>query len=152
MKQQLQEGEGRIKELDAEIKSVLSELPNLPCSTVPDGLNEESNIEIRRNGLPSPFDHVVKFHYELGEALGQMNFETAAKMSGSRFVILTGDLARLERALASFMLDLHVNENGYTEVSPPALVRDAALFGTGIVFTYPSSGINRSNARQRMIL
>ena len=131
LKQQLQEGEGRIKELEKKIKSVLLELPNLPCSTVPDGLNEESNIEIRRVGSPRSFAHIVKFHYELGEAMGQMNFEVAAKMSGSRFVLLSGDLARLERALSSFMLDLHVNQNGYTEVSPPALVRDAALFGTG---------------------
>ena len=131
LKKKLQADENRIKDTDQEIKIVLSELPNLPCPTVPDGLDEGSNVEIRKVGTPRNFDHAIKFHYELGEALGQMNFDRAAAMSGSRFVLLRGDLARLERALASFMLDLHTSENGYTEVSPPALVRGSALFGTG---------------------
>ncbi len=131
LKSSLQEAEIRVKELERELNIVLSELPNLPGDNVPDGDDEASNLEIRRIGTPQNFEHPVKFHYEIGEGLGQMDFERAAAMSGSRFVVLTSDLARLERALTSFMLDLHVERNGYTEISPPALVRETALFGTG---------------------
>ena len=131
LKNTLQEEEIKVKELEHELNSVLTQLPNLPGDGVPDGDDEGSNAEIRRVGSPKTFEHPVKFHYEIGEALGQMDFERAAVMSGSRFVVLTSELARLERALASFMLDLHVERNGYTEVSPPSLVREAALFGTG---------------------
>ena len=114
-----------------ELDFLISGLPNIPASDVPDGEDESDNLEIRAWGKPKKisFDH--KEHFELGEALGQMDFETAAKMSGSRFVMLSGALAKMERALAAFMLDIHVNENGFIEVSPPALVRGSALFGTG---------------------
>jgi len=96
---------------------------------VPDGEDEDDNIEMHKWGSPREDD--VPEHYEIGEALGLMDFETAAKMSGARFVILKGALARMERALAQFFLDVHTGEHGYTEISPPLLVRDNALFGTG---------------------
>jgi len=131
LKNTLQEEEIRVKDLERKLDAVLSQLPNLPGTTVPDGEDEGNNLEVRRIGTPKSFEFPVKFHYEIGELLGQMDFERAAAMSGSRFVVLTSDLARLERALASFMLDLHVQRNGYTEVSPPSLVRESALFGTG---------------------
>ena len=102
-----------------------------PPQDVPDGPDESANVELRRWGQPPAFEFPAREHFELGEALGLMDFERAAKLSGARFVVLTGALARLERALASFMLDLHTAEFGYTEVNPPALVRDEALFGTG---------------------
>ncbi len=112
------------------LRALLMSIPNLPDPSTPHGLDETQNVEIRRHGDPksisSPQDHV-----SLGEANGLMDFEAAARMSGARFVALKGDLARLERALASFMLDLHTQEHGYTEVSPPLLVRDEAMFGTG---------------------
>ena len=110
----------------------LAAIPNLPGPDVPDGLDEKSNEEKRvfgeRPAFPEGFK--PKEHFELGEALGLMDFETAAKLSGARFVILKGALARLERALMQFMLDLHTTEHGYTEINPPVLVRDDAMFGT----------------------
>ena len=112
------------------IREILSGLPNLPARDVPDGTDETANIEIRKWGDPKRIN-AAKEHFDLGESLGQMDFEAAVRMSGSRFVLLKGQLAKLERALAAFMLDLHVNEFGYLEVSPPLLVRDEALFGTG---------------------
>ncbi len=115
--------------LDA-IREMLSGLPNLPADDVPDGDDEAANVEDHRWGEPRKLNS-AKEHFDLGEALGQMDFETAAKMSGSRFVLLKGGLATLERAIANFMLDLHTGEFGYTECQPPLLVRDEALFGTG---------------------
>jgi len=114
-----------------ELNTVLSAIPNLPAADVPDGADESDNREERTWGEPGTFDFTAKEHFELGEALGLMDFETASKMSGARFVLLTGALARMERALANFMLDLHTGEHGLTEVNPPALVRDNALYGTG---------------------
>ncbi len=112
------------------LRDLLAALPNLPAEDVPPGEDETGNVEVRRWGEPfaiaSPKDHV-----DLGEALGLMDFEAAARMSGSRFVVLKGQVARLERALGQFMLDLQTREHGYLEVSPPLLVRDNALFGTG---------------------
>ena len=96
---------------------------------MPDGPDETGNVEIRRHGAPRGLN-APKQHFEIGEAMGLMDFETAAKLSGARFVVLKGALARLERALASFMLDLHTGEHGYTEVNPPLLVRDETMFGT----------------------
>ena len=107
----------------------LAEIPNLPNPDVPVGADEHGNVEKSRFGDPRNFA-APKEHFELGEALGLMDFETAAKLSGSRFVVLKGQLARLERALGQFMLDLHTTEHGYTEVAPPLLVRDEAMFGT----------------------
>lgn len=107
----------------------LAALPNIMASDVPDGADEDDNQELHVWGQPST--DKISEHFEIGEALGLMDFETAAKMSGSRFVILKGGLARLERALAQLFLDTHTEEHGYTEVSPPLMVRDDALFGTG---------------------
>ncbi|HRK95947.1 MAG TPA: serine--tRNA ligase, partial [Rhodospirillales bacterium] len=116
---------------EAELEAALAALPNLPADDVPDGADETANVEIRRWGTPRAFDFRPKEHFELGEGLGLMDFDRAAKLSGARFVVLTGALARLERALAAFMLDLHTGTFGYTEVNPPAMVRDEAVFGTG---------------------
>ena len=110
---------------------MLAGLPNIPASDVPDGSSEDDNVELRQWGARPSFDFAPKDHVDLGEALGLMDFEAAARMSGARFVVLKGALARLERALGQFMLDLQTGENGYTEVSPPLLVRDDAAFGVG---------------------
>ncbi|MEQ1618994.1 MAG: serine--tRNA ligase [Terricaulis sp.] len=114
---------------------LLASLPNLPATDVPDGVDEQGNIEVRRwylkDGAGPPALDLAADHVTLGEALGMMDFEAAARMSGARFVALKGALARMERALAAFMLDLHTGTNGYTEVSPPLLVRDHVMFGTG---------------------
>ena len=112
------------------LRARLAELPNLPASDVPEGEDEHGNVEVRRWGDP-PEIAAPKDHVTLGEGLGLMDFEAAARMSGSRFVALKGELARLERALGQYMLDLQTLEHGYTEVSPPLLVRDEAVFGTG---------------------
>ena len=113
------------------VHDALAAIPNLPAADVPPGKDENDNVEVRRSGEPRQPNFAAKEHFDLGEALGQMDFEAAAKMSGARFVVLKGQLARLERALANFMLDLHTGEFGYTEVNPPMMVRDDAAFGTG---------------------
>ncbi|MGZ8367594.1 MAG: serine--tRNA ligase [Rhodoplanes sp.] len=118
------------KEVTKEFETALAQVPNLPLDDVPDGIDANDNIEHHRFGAMRDYAFAPKQHFDLGEALGQMDFETAAKLSGSRFVVLKGGLARLERALAQFMLDLHTREHGYTEVSPPILVRDEVMFGT----------------------
>ncbi len=130
IRDEIQNGERQQREIDQKLSDLLSVLPNIPFPDVPEGPDEESNVELRREGAPPDFAFTPKEHYELGEALGYMDFETAAKMSGSRFVVLKGALARLERALAHFMLDIHTGEFGYTEVIPPLLVRDDAVYGT----------------------
>jgi seryl-tRNA synthetase len=114
------------------LENELAAIPNLPGLDTPDGKDEHDNVEIRRVGAPPAFpgDFKPKEHFEIGEALGLMDFESAARLSGARFVILKGALARLERALMQFMLDLHTQEHGYEEINPPVLVRDAAMFGT----------------------
>ena len=114
-----------------ELNDALARLPNLPLDDVPDGDGESDNVEIRNWGKPRTFDFEPRDHVDIGEGLDMMDFETAAKLSGSRFVMLTGGLARLERALANLMLNVHTRDNGYTEVNPPALVNDATMFGTG---------------------
>ena len=117
--------------LSEEIKDTLLGLPNTLHPEVPDGLTEDDNMELRRIGEPVRHEFETKDHVALGEGLGGMDFETAATMSGARFVVLTGAIAKLERALAQFMLDTHTEKNGYTEVNPPLLVKDNALIGTG---------------------
>ncbi len=113
------------------LDALLAGLPNAPAEDVPDGADEACNIELARHGEPPEFDFEPRDHVALGEALGMMDFELAAQLSGARFVLLRGALARLERALAQFMLDIHTEEFGYEEISPPALVRGRTLFGTG---------------------
>ena len=112
------------------LDTLLAEIPNLPLASVPVGADEEGNVLLREVGRPPVFDFPPKEHFDLGEALGLMDFETATKLSGARFVVTKGPLARMERALAQFMLDLHTDTHGYTEVNPPILVRDEAMFGT----------------------
>jgi seryl-tRNA synthetase len=114
-----------------ELNNALAEIPNLPLDEVPDGKDANDNVERHRFGAKRDYTFKPKQHFDLGEALGQMDFETAAKLSGARFVVLKKGLARLERALGQFMLDVHTNEpHNYTEVSPPLLVRDETMFGT----------------------
>ncbi len=135
LKETLSTGEDEEKRLTAEIEALLAVIPNMPLAEVPDGKDEHDNKEVRTVGdpkaVPAATLNAPKQHFELGEALGLMDFETAAKVSGARFVFLKGGLARLERALAQFMLDIHTEEFGYTEVNPPLLVRDEAAYGTG---------------------
>ena len=131
LKGRIQEGEERARTLSAELDTLLSGLPNLPADDVPVGADESANEELRRVGEPPAFEFAPKEHFEIGEALSMMDFEAAARMAGARFVVLKGALARIERALGAFMLDLQTTEFGYREVSPPILVRDDALFGTG---------------------
>ncbi len=113
------------------LNDLLSSLPNTPYEDVPDGVDESDNVEVRTWGTPRPMAWAAREHFELGEALQMMDFERAAKMSGARFVLLTGQLARLERAIGQFMIDLHVDEHNYAEIMVPSLVRSEALYGTG---------------------
>jgi seryl-tRNA synthetase len=121
----------RATELRRELDDLLASLPNLPAPEVPDGPDEAANRELRRHGVPPRFNFAPLTHEAIGDKLGLMDFARAAKLSGSRFVVLKGALARLERALGQFMLDLHTGEFGYEEISPPLLVRDDAVFGSG---------------------
>ena len=129
-------GEIEERRIDAEIKAALEVIPNLPRDDVPFGTDETGNVEVRKVGSPGKFEFAPKQHFEIGEALGMMDFEAAQKISGARFVVLKGALARLERALGSFMLDLHTSPadgalGGYVEHNPPLLVKDHAAYGTG---------------------
>ena len=133
LKQKIADGEARERELDEQMKGLLAGIPNLLLPDVPDGPDESANVELRKWGKPRNFKKEgfePKQHFELGEALGLMDFEAAAKISGARFTVLKGALARLERALGQFMLDVQTQDHGYTEVSPPLLVKDDAVFGT----------------------
>jgi seryl-tRNA synthetase len=117
--------------LRREIDDLLAGLPNIPADDVPDGKDEHGNQLVRSHGTPPTFDFLAKEHFALGEGLGMMDFARAGKLSGARFVVLKGQLARLERAIGQFMIDLHTSAFGYTEISPPLLVRDETAFGTG---------------------
>ena len=130
LKGTIAEGEREEKRLDDKLRTVLAAVPNTPAADVPVGPDEKANVELRKMDTQPKFDFQPKQHFELGEALGLMDFETAAKLSGSRFVVLKGPFARLERALAQFMLDLHTSQHGYTEINPPLLVLDDTMFGT----------------------
>jgi seryl-tRNA synthetase len=130
LKDAIQKGEEEQRKLEAAINDYLATIPNIPAPEIPDGTDENSNREVRRVGSKPNIAFKPKEHFDLGESLGQMDFEAAARMSGSRFVVLKKGLARLERAIAQFMLDLHTEHFGYTEVSPPLLVRDETMFGT----------------------
>jgi seryl-tRNA synthetase len=123
--------EAEDKELGEALDTILAGIPNLPEADVPDGADETQNVEVRRWGNPRNYAFQPKEHFEIGEALGMMDFEAAAKLSGARFVVLRRHLARLERALAAFMLDIHTLEFGYTETQVPYMVRDHVLYGTG---------------------
>jgi seryl-tRNA synthetase len=118
-------------EAETQMQAILARIPNLPLADVPVGKSEQENVEIKRWGEPAKFDFAAKPHWELGEQLGILDFERAAKLSGARFAVYWGEGARLERALISFMLDVHTREHGYTEVLPPFMVNSKSLFGTG---------------------
>jgi seryl-tRNA synthetase len=125
--------EAELKAVDAEIERLLLQIPNLPDASVPPGQTEDKNVEVRRWGAPREFGFAPKPHEEIGEALGLMDFERAARMAKARFVVLWGPLARLERALAGFMLDLHTREHGYTEVWVPHLVNATTVQNNGLL-------------------
>jgi seryl-tRNA synthetase len=127
---QVQAAEAQLEAIQSQLSALQLGLPNILHADVPDGLDESANVEVRRWGTPRQFDFQAKDHVALGEPLG-MDFESAGRMSGARFVVMTGALAKLHRALAQFMLDLHTREHGYTEANVPVLVHAAALVGTG---------------------
>lgn len=129
LKERLATLETQERDLGIQLDGILASLPNMPAADVPDGKDEHDNKELRRVGTPHDLDN-PRQHYELGETLGMMDFNTAAKLSGARFTMLKGQLARLERALGNFMLDIHTGEFGYTEISPPLMVKDEIMFGT----------------------
>jgi seryl-tRNA synthetase len=130
LKVEISELEAEAKKVSRELDDALAQIPNLPLRDVPDGNDASGNVEHHHFGAKRNYGFAPKQHFDLGEALGQMDFEAAAKLSGARFVVLKKGLARLERALGQFMLDLHTNEHGYIEINPPLLVRDAAMYGT----------------------
>ena len=130
LKVQIQEGEEEERGLISAINNALAQFPNMPLAEVPNGADADDNVEVRTWGVPAKLGFAPKQHFEIGEKLALMDFETAARISGARFVVLRGALAKLERAIAQFMLDLHTTEFGYEEIVPPYLVRDNAMFGT----------------------
>ncbi len=130
IKEEWPQMEAAERDSKAALDKALSEIPNAPLDAVPEGKDEHDNVEALRWGEPKKFDFTPKEHFEIGEGLGLMDFEAATKLSGARFVVNKGKLARMERALAQFMLDLHTDQHGYQEVNPPLLVRDEAMFGT----------------------
>lgn len=122
--------EAEVKAIEASLTAELAAIPNVPLDSVPEGKDEHDNVELRVVGEKRTYAFTPKQHFEVGEGLGMMDFETASKLSGARFVVNKGSLARLERALGQFFLDVHTGEHGYTEVNPPLLVRDEVMFGT----------------------
>jgi len=130
LKTSIPELEGAAKAASDKLNGALAQLPNMPLPEVPDGKDSDDNVEHHRFGAKRDYGFTPKEHFDLGEALGDMDFATAAKLSGSRFVVVKKQVARLQRALGQFMLDVHTNEHGYTEVAPPLLVRDAVMYGT----------------------
>ncbi|MCF8480797.1 MAG: serine--tRNA ligase [Rhodospirillum sp.] len=131
LKTRMAELDCQSKVVEEDLNALLMGLPNTVDDETPDGPDEDANVEIRRWGTPRTFDFDPKQHFDIGEALGEMDFEAGVRLSGARFVVLKGQVARLERALAQFMLDLHITEHGYMEVQTPVLVREGALYGTG---------------------
>ncbi|MBB4103613.1 serine--tRNA ligase [Allorhizobium borbori] len=131
IKETMPQAEEEERNLTAALNDALSRIPNIPHDDVPVGKDEADNVLKHTIGQKPGWNHAAREHYELGEALGYMDFERAAKLSGARFTVLTGPLARLERAIGQFMIDLHTGEHGYTEVSSPLMVRDEAMYGTG---------------------
>src|SRR5579859_23386 len=131
LREQIQESEKKAAEQEARLREILTAIPNIPHASVPVGKSEADNVEARRWGVPPPFNFKPKPHWELGEQLGVLDLERAAKLSGARFAVYWALGARLERSLANFMLDLHTREHGYTEVLPPYLVNSESMYGTG---------------------
>src|SRR5215475_2849050 len=136
LKTTMPELEAAAKAADEELFKELAAIPNLPLDEVPDGTDEHGNVQRHVFGKKHDYGFAPKPHDDLGGALGYMDFETAAKLSGARFVVLKKGLARLERAIGQFMLDLHTNEHGYSEINPPLLVRDEVMLGTGQLWKF----------------
>ncbi len=131
LKTSIEKSEKEASILEQQMQAVLQQIPNLPHDTVPTGTSADNNVEVRRWGTPRAFDFTPKPHWEVGEQLGILDFERAAKISGARFAVYWDAGARLERALANFMLDMHTRQHGYREVLPPFMVNEKSLFGTG---------------------
>jgi len=131
LKQQLSAAEAQLNSVQLRMDELLSGIPNIPAADVPEGADEDDNVEIRTWGEPKAFDFEVKDHVDLGAGVGGLDFDTAAKLTGSRFAIMQGDLARLHRALAQFMLNTHIDEHGYEEINVPFIVNKESLYGTG---------------------
>ncbi|MEQ9348877.1 MAG: serine--tRNA ligase [Thalassospira sp.] len=145
LKDKIKEAEDGQASLNEQLDLLLSSFPNVLDAEVPIGADEDDNVEVNRWGTPGEYDFQPIEHFEIGEKLGMMDFETAAKLSGSRFVILRGGLAKLERALSQFMIDLHTNEHGYEETTTPMLVRDDAMFGTGQLPKFAEDSFKTTN-------
>jgi seryl-tRNA synthetase len=145
--QEISELERQVPPLDEAIKAILAILPNTLDPDVPDGPDEAANVVLSQHGEPRDLGFQPKQHFELGEALGLMDFATAAKLAGARFVVLRGALARLERALGQFMIDLHTREHGYTEMVVPSLVNDATLYGTGQLPKFAEDNFRTTDGR-----
>jgi seryl-tRNA synthetase len=139
--------EARAADLDSEIRATLERLPNVLDADVPDGRDESANVVLKQVGEPRDLGFQPKQHFELGEALGMMDFEAAAKLAGSRFTVLRGGLARLERALGQFMVDLHTREHGYEEVAVPVLVTEATMYGTGQLPKFADDSFRTTDGR-----
>jgi seryl-tRNA synthetase len=146
LKESLPKLEAEEKEASTALEVELAQIPNMPLDDVPDGADESGNVEHHTHGSKRDYAFKPKQHFELGEALGQMDFELAAKLSGARFVVLQKGLARMERALGQFMLDLHTREHGYTEVNPPLLVHDDTMFGTAQLPKFEDDQFAATNA------
>ncbi len=131
LKQQLAAAETALKQVQQQLHALLSSLPNIPDAQVPEGNSEEDNVEVRRWGRPKAFDFEVKDHVDLGECGGELDFDLASKLTGSRFAVMRGKIARLHRALIQFMLDTHIEEHGYQEIYVPFMVNKDSLYGTG---------------------
>ena len=151
LREQIQESEKKAAEADARLREILTALPNLPHDSVPVGKSEDDNVEARRWGAPPQFDFKPKPHWELGEHLGVLDLERAAKLTGARFAVYWALGARLERALANFMLDLHTREHGYTEVLPPYLVNSESMYGTGPASEVCAGSVSRAARRERSL-
>ena len=123
--------ENKQKEIKANLENILSSLPNIPYDDVPVGKDESSNLEVSKSGTIPKFDFKPKSHYELGESLNMLDFDLASKTTGSRFVFVKDKLALLERAISNFMIDVHTNQNGYQEISPPLMATENTMYGTG---------------------
>ena len=147
IKTSLPAAEEEERTLTAELNDALSRIPNIPFEDVPVGKDEHDNVVKHSWGAKPTWNHEPKEHYEIGEALGYMDFERAAKLSGSRFTVLTSQLARLERALGQFMIDLHTSEHGYTEVSAPLMVREETMFGTGQLPKFAEDSFKTTDGR-----
>ena len=151
LREQIQESEKKAAEQEARLREILTSLPNLPHASVPVGKSAEDNVEARRWGTPPQFDFKPKPHWELGEELGVLDLERAAKLSGARFAVYWALGARLERALANFMLDLHTREHGYTEVLPPYLVNSESMYGTGQLPKFARGFVSSPSRRERSL-